>query len=118
MTTTQVAVLMPALLFWIMLIVQFGLWYHAKEIADAAAAEAVDAAQTSAGTSQDGEAAALAVLDQAGNLENAKVTVTRGVDRVVAVVTGSSPQLVPGFSWSVTGRSDAPVERFIPEHER
>ena len=118
MTTTQVAVLMPALLFWIMLIVQFGLWYHAKQIADTAAAEAVDAAQSPEGTEEDGEAAALAVLDQAGNLGGVEISVTRGADRVLAVVTGSSPQLVPGFSWSVTGRSDAPVERFIPEHER
>lgn len=118
MTTTQVAVLMPALLFWIMLIVQFGLWYHAKQVADAAAAEAVDAAQAPGGTQDDGETAALAVLSQAGNLGAPEITVDRGVDRVIAVVHGSSPQLVPGFSWRVTGRADAPVERFIPEHER
>lgn len=118
MTTTQVAVLMPALLFWIMLIVQFGLWYHAKQVADAAAAEAVDAAQAPGGTQADGETAAHAVLAQAGNLGTAEITVDRGLDRVIAVVHGSSPQLVPGFSWSVTGRADAPVERFIPEHER
>ena len=118
MTTTQVAVLMPALLFWIMLIVQFGLWYHAKQVADTAAAEAVDAAQTPDGTQADGEAAALAVLDAAGNLDAPDVTVDRGVVRVVAVVRGSSPRLVPGFAWTVTGRAEAPVERFIPEHER
>ena len=118
MTTTQVAILMPALLFWIMLIVQFGLWYHAKQVADAAAAEAVDAAQSPNGTPRDGEDAANAVLHQAGNLGSVEVTVTRGVDRVIAVVTGDSPQLVPGFSWTVTGRSDAPVERFIPEVDR
>ena len=118
MTTTQVAVLMPALLFWIMLIVQVGLWYHAKQIADTAAAEAVDAAQAPAGLAADGEVAALAVLDQAGNLRHVEVTVTRGADRVLAVVTGAAPQLVPGFSWSVTGRSDAPIERFIPEDDR
>ena len=118
MTTTQVAVLMPALLFWIMLIVQFGLWYHAKHVADTAAAEAVDAAQTPGGTQADGEAAALAVLDAAGNLDAPDVTVDRGVDRVVAVVHGSSPRLVPGFAWNVTGRAEAPVERFIPEHDR
>ena len=118
MTTTQVAILMPALLFWIMLIVQFGLWYHAKQVADAAASEAVDAAQAPGGTQTDGELAARAVLDQAGNLSAPEIAVDRGFDRVVAIVSGSSPQLVPGFSWHVTGRADAPVERFIPEHER
>ena len=30
MTTIQVAILFPVVLFWIMLIVQYGLWWHAK----------------------------------------------------------------------------------------
>ena len=34
MTTSQVAIVFPALLFWIMLIVQYGLWYHAKQVTD------------------------------------------------------------------------------------
>lgn len=118
MTTTQVAVLMPALLFWIMLIVQFGLWYHAKQVADAAAAEAVDAAQAPGATEADGHAAALVVLDAAGNLGAPEVAVERGLESVTATVRGASPRLVPGFSWSVTGHAEAPVERFIPEHER
>jgi hypothetical protein len=45
LTATQLAAVMPALLFWIMLIVQCGLWFHAKQVAAAAAAEAVDVAQ-------------------------------------------------------------------------
>lgn len=118
MTTSQVAILMPALLFWIMLIVQYGLWYHAKQVADAAAAEAVDAAQTPAGTAALGEEAALGFLSSSGNLEAPVVSVERHADVVVAIVQGDAPQLVPGFSWSVTGRAEAPVERFIPENER
>ena len=50
MTAIQVAILFPVVLFWIMLIVQYGLWWHAKQVANAAAAEAVDAAQVSTGT--------------------------------------------------------------------
>ena len=53
MTTIQVAILFPAVLIWLMLIVQYGLWWHAKQVANAAAAEAVDAAQVSAGTARD-----------------------------------------------------------------
>ena len=37
---------------------------------------------------------------------------------VTVEVTGRAPRLVPGFSWSVTARSQGPVERFIPENER
>lgn len=118
MTTSQVAIVFPALLFWIMLIVQYGLWFHAKQVAEAAAAEAVDAAQTPTATVEDGEGAARSFLDSSGNLSNATVIVTRDLTLVSVEVRGDAPQLVPGFSWSVTARAEAPVERFVPEPDR
>ena len=118
MTTIQVAILFPVILFWIMLIVQYGLWWHAKQVANAAAAEAVDAAQVSTGSARDGEDAAASYLAQSGNLDNITVTVSREPTVVTVEVRGDAPQLVPGFAWSVTARSTAPVERFIPEPER
>ncbi len=118
MTTIQVAILFPVVLFWIMLIVQYGLWWHAKQVANAAAAEAVDAAQVSTGSARDGEDAAASYLAQSGNLDNIAVTVSREPTVVTVEVRGDAPQLVPGFAWSVTARSTAPVERFIPEPER
>jgi hypothetical protein len=118
MTTIQVAILFPAVLFWLMLIVQYGLWWHAKQVANAAAAEAVAAARIPGATGLDGEAAAHWTLDQAGNLDNVTVTVDRQPEAVTAEVTGDAPRLVPGFSWSVTARSHAPVERFVPEPDR
>ena len=118
MTTIQVAILFPVVLFWIMLIVQYGLWWHAKQVANAAAAEAVDAAQVSSGTASDGEDVAASYLAQSGNLDNVTVTVSREPTVVTVEVRGEAPQLVPGFEWSVTARSTAPVERFIPEPER
>jgi len=118
MTTIQIAILFPVVLFWIMLIVQYGLWWHAKQVANAAAAEAVDAAQVSTGSARDGEDAAASYLAQSGNLDNITVTVSREPTVVTVEVRGEAPQLVPGFAWSVTARSTAPVERFIPESER
>ena len=118
MTTIQVAILFPVVLFWIMLIVQYGLWWHAKQVANAAAAEAVDAAQVSTGSARDGEDAAASYLAQSGNLDNITVTVSREPTVVTVEGRGDAPQLVPGFAWSVTARSTAPVERFIPEPER
>jgi Flp pilus assembly protein TadG len=115
MTTSQVAIVFPALLFWIMLIVQYGLWFHAKQVAETAAAEAIDAAQTPTGTSDDGESAARSFLAASGNLDNPVITVQRDLTLVTAEVRGDAPRLVPGFSWTVTARSQAPVERFIPE---
>jgi Flp pilus assembly protein TadG len=118
MTTIQVAILFPVVLFWIMLIVQYGLWWHAKQVANAAAAEAVDAAQVSSGTARDGEDAAASYLAQSGNLDDITITVSREPTAVTVEVHGDAPRLVPGIEWSVTARSAAPVERFIPEFER
>jgi len=118
MTTIQVAILFPAVLIWLMLIVQYGLWWHAKQVANAAAAEAVAAAQTPTGTEADGDAAAHRFVDQSGNLSDVLIVVSRRADTVVVEVRGKAPRLVPGVDWNVTARSYAPVERFIPEPER
>lgn len=118
MTTSQVAIVFPAVLFWLMLIVQYGLWAHAKQVANAAAIEAVDAAQLPSGSEADGDVAAREFLGQAGNLRDVVINVDRTPAIVTAEVSGRAPQLVPGFSWSVTARSQGPVERFIPEPER
>lgn len=113
MITSQLAIVFPVLLFWIMLIVQYGLWFHAKQVADAAAAEAVDAAQTPTGTAGDGESAARSFLAMSVNLDNIVVSVRRDLTLVTVEVKGDAPRLVPGFSWSVTARSQAPLERFV-----
>ena len=116
MTTIQVAILFPAVLIWLMLIVQYGLWWHAKQVANAAAAEAVDAAQVQDGSAAQGEAAAASYLAQSGNLTGT-ITVDRQPTVVVAEVHGDAPQLVLG---SLVGHRPQrnPVERFIPEPER
>ena len=118
LTATQLAIVMPVLLFWIMLIVQYGLWFHAKQVASAAAAEAVDAAQVPDGLSSGGERAARSFLAQSGNLREIVVSVDRGPERVVARVRGRAPQVVPGMAWSVVSEAQAPVERFVPQPER
>jgi len=118
MTTSQVAIVFPALLFFIMLIVQYGLWFHAKQVADSAAAEALDAAQTPSGTSDDGHRAAQSFLATAGNLAGVTIDVERDFEQVRVVISGAAPQLVPGFSWNVTASAWSPVERFISEPER
>lgn len=118
LTSTALAVLMPALILWIMLIVQYGLWFHAKQVAGAAASEAVTAAKVPGGTTDDGQRAAETFLTQSGNLEEIRITVDRSTDIVSVEITGDAPQLVPGIGWSVTARAESPTERFIPQPER
>lgn len=118
MTTVQVAIIFPAVLLWLLLIVQYGLWWHAKQVADAAAAEAVAAARIPAGTDTTGHDAAIAYLTEAGHLSNITVTVDVGTSTVTATVTGDAPQLVPGFGWGVTASSHATLEQFVPAADR
>ncbi len=118
LTSTELAVVMPILIALILVPFQVALWWHAKQVADAAAREAVDAAQVAAATDADGERAARWFLDAAGNITESRVTVTRTVDTVTVEVTGRAPRLLPGFDWQVTARASAPVERFIREPDR
>lgn len=118
MTTSEVAILFPAVLFFLMLIVQYGLWWHGKQLADAAAAEAAAATRITTGTEDDGEAAAAAYLAEAGNLTDVTITVDRGPELVTVTVSGRAPQLVPGYAWAVTARSVVPVEQFLDPAER
>jgi Flp pilus assembly protein TadG len=118
LVSTELTIVVPLLVWWLMLIVQFGLWWHGKQVADAAAAEAVDVAQTPDGAAADGEAAALSLLDASGNLAGVSVSVDRGVEVVTAEVQGDAPQLIPGWGWGVTARSQAPVERPMTAAER
>lgn len=115
---TQLAVLMPALLVLVMLAVQFALWAHATQLADAAADMAAATAALPDATDDDGRSAAAALLAQAGNLNNADVEVRRDMRQVTATVTGVAPHLVPGFRWSVTAHAAAPLELFIQEAAR
>lgn len=117
-TSTQVAVLFPALLAWLLLIVQAGLWWHANQVATAAAAEAVDAASALDARAADGDAAARSFLARAGNLSDVEVRVERGTEVVVVEVEGDTPRLIPGLAWSVAARAEARVEKFVPEPQR
>lgn len=115
---TQLAVVMPALLLLVMLAVQFGLWAHASQLADAAADAAVSAASVVDGTDDAGRVAAAGLLVQAGHLNDVAVDVQRVDGVVMATVHGVAPQVVPGFRWSVSGRAAAVVEQFVPQGER
>ncbi len=118
LTSTEVAVLMPVVIALVLVPFQIGLWWHADQVAAAAAREAVDAAQVATATEADGVAAAFRLLDAAGNINQPVVTVTRRAETVTVTVTGRAPRLLPGFGWQVTAIAEAAVERFIPEPDR
>lgn len=114
---TQVAIVMPAVLALMALVIQAGLWFHVRQRAEAAADRAAAAAATPQGSEAGGEAAAQAFLAGAP-IDGATVTVQRGAETVEATVAGYAPQLVPGLAWQVSATSRAETERFIAEDQR
>lgn len=118
LTSTELAVVMPVLIALVLVPFQVGLWWHAHQVAHAAAREAVDAAQVAEATEDNGIRAAEWFLDAAGNITEPQVSISRSVDTVTVQVTGRAPRLLPGFDWQVTAEAAGPVERFIPEPER
>ena len=118
MTSTELAVLMPVLLLVVLLPMQFALWWHAKQAADFAAEEGVEAAQVvGADPVADGTAGVLAVLSQAGNVADVSVSVTPTTDSVVVEVRGTLDYSLIG-TYTVTSRAEGPLEQFIRADQR
>ncbi len=111
---------MPVLIIVIMMVFQVGMFWHAKQAADVAAEEAVEAAQVAIATEADGYSGAAAILGQAGNLTNTVVTVNRDIatGTVTVVITGDAPSIIPFGSWSVTAQAQGSIEQFVPAAQR
>lgn len=112
----EMAILFPLTLFIIFGIIQFGIWYHAKDVARAAAQEAVRSASAYLATQSDGTQAANLVLSQnaKGLIINARVACSRGAAVATVTVTGDALQVVPFIPLPVKVTATSPVEAFLP----
>jgi hypothetical protein len=117
-STTELVLLMPVVLLLIMLIVQFGLWLHAQQIAAAAAQEGLVAAQAEFGTSAAGRDRATSFLTEAGGLRQVRVEADRDATSVRVDVAGVTPAVIPGMALAVGAVAQGPVERFVGETSR
>lgn len=112
--TAELVLVTPLLLFMILLVVQFGLWFHASHVASAAAQEGARAARVEGSSAGAGQDRAEALLDSLGRrlvLERL-VTSTRDGDVARVEVAGVAPQVVPGLRLPISAESEAPVEEF------
>jgi hypothetical protein len=117
-STTELVLLMPVVLLLVMLIVQFGLWLHAQQIATAAAQEGLVTAQAEFGTSVAGRDRATSFLLEAGGLRQVRVDAARGETSVRVEVAGVTPAVIPGMALAVGAVAQGPVERFVGETSR
>jgi Flp pilus assembly protein TadG len=122
-TVIELAMLMPVILMAVLLIVQFTLWFHGRQVADAAAREGARiarAAGTSDGWQGDAEAKAVQIVQAVGPelLKDAKVTAWEQGDQRGVAVTGTAVQVVPllpALTFRVEARFGGPIECFRPD---
>jgi Flp pilus assembly protein TadG len=119
--TLEITVLFPTVLLVTFGLIQGALYYHARDVALAAAADGLTAARSRAGTSEEGRRAAGAFLARAGGpgvLAAPTVTSARTATTATVTVSGSAISLVPGLpGWSVAQTASGPVERFTRPRE-
>lgn len=114
--TTEMVIIMPALLTMVLLLAQATVWWHAAHIAQATSAHALAVTRVQDGTAADGQVEARRVLDQLGHgpLQGTDVTVTRTTDRAEVQVTGIATSVVPFLHLPVRTHASGPVEQFRP----
>ena len=117
-STTELVLLMPVVLFAVMLIVQAGLYFHARQVVEAAAQEALEATQGETATAELGTQAGDAFLAEAGGVRDAVVEVTRSGTQVSVSVVAVAPNVLPLVAWQVSASAMGEVERFVGEADR
>jgi Flp pilus assembly protein TadG len=114
--TLELVVLFPVVLLITFGVIEGALWYHARNVALAAAEEGLRAATGNGGTVADGVAEARSFAQEAGAdgiLSSVTVTASGGETEVTITVEGSSQTLFPGWSGHLVSQSaSGPVERF------
>lgn len=124
-TVIELALLMPVVLAVVLLIVQVALWFHGRQVAEAAAREGARVARAapfdSGGWEQEATSQARDVITAIGPrlLSDAQIeTEEREPDERHVTVTGSSVQvipLLPELAFTITATAGGPVECFRPD---
>ena len=118
-SVAEMVLVAPALLFALMLIVQFGLMFHARNVAENAAQEGAAAARSFDGTDVAAKDTTNQYLQALGTqtLKDRSVTVDRSPETATVTVTGTVISVVPGLHLHVEESASGPVERYVPPVE-
>lgn len=110
----ELVLLTPLLMICVLVVVQFALWQHARQVLLAAAQEGARVARAQDGTAEEGRARAFDYIEQIGPdlVSSPAVDVERSLDIVSVQVRGQAVNIVPGLPLRVTATSAGPVERF------
>ena len=112
----QTVIVAPVLLFALMLIVQFGLMFHAQNVAEQAAQDGAAAARRFDGSEAAARARAARYMAAAvsDTLTHQSILARRDATTASVTITGTVVSLVPGLHLRVRASASGPVERYVP----
>jgi Flp pilus assembly protein TadG len=115
-SVAQAALVAPILLTSLMLIVQVGLLFHARNVAEEAAQEGAAAGRRFDGSPNQAQTAARTYLGSLSDrtLQNRSVRATRTAQTATVTVTGTVLAVVPWLDLDVKESASGPVERYVP----
>lgn len=115
-STLEAVIVIPVVVIITMLVVQYVLLWHARNVTEAAAQDAAQIARGYQAAASQGQSAATEYLhNTAGKLlDTFTVTVERGTDTVTVHVHARVTTVIPFGSYTVDESASAPVEKFEP----
>jgi len=116
--TAQLVIITPILVLLIFMGVQAAIYFHAANVAAAAASQGAAAASPRAATAGDGAAAAQQLIADLGGNPAGPPVVSEADGFVSVTVSIDVPSIVPFFPESVSRTALEPRERFVPESDR
>lgn len=113
--SVSAVIVVPFFLVLIFLVLQVGMFWHANNVAHAAASAAYNEARLEGAGRADGEAAAWQVLSRSDSaVGQVRVVVVRTQERVVVIVSGRGPSVVPFWEGpQIEQEVSGPTERWI-----
>lgn len=102
-----------ALMLVFLLMLQYAVDAHSRRIAQAAAEDALEAAQAYDGSATAGRDAGDHTLGELGSLSGTTVTVTRTAATADVTVTGSAQEVIPFLPTRISVHLQGPVEHFV-----
>lgn len=116
--TTQLVVLTPLLILLVFLGIQTAIYFHAANVAAAAASQGAAAGAPLGADRGDAAQAAERTIDELQGHVVGAPAVSTGDGFVEVTVEIEVPRIVPFFPRSVRRTVIEPVERFVPESDR
>lgn len=115
-TTIEAAIATPVVMALLLLVVQAGLYFHTRAVAQTAAHKGLDTLRVEDGTEPAARAATEAFLDRnAGGLETSAVEADRDGDQAEVTVTGEVVSLFFGARlFPIRVAVTAPIEQVSP----